>query len=156
LEEAGIDAFDRYVIASEDEQSHGYSEAFGREAMSRLLELEPRPDAVFATSDVQAFGALSALRDAHVRVPDEMAVVGYDDIRISKHIGLTTLRQPMYELGRLAAEKLLARIADPDRVSSHTVFAPHLVARASTLQPAVGATVGEPATLVNLIGASDA
>lgn len=156
LEEAGVTAAGEYVVASEDAESHGYTEAFGREAMFRLLELDPAPDAVFATSDVQAFGALSALRDAHVRVPRDVAVIGFDDIRISKHIGLTTLRQPMYDLGRLAAEKLLSRIADPDRVPAHTVFSPHLVARASSVCMPLPEQADEPATLVNLIGPADA
>jgi LacI family transcriptional regulator len=143
------------VIASDHEESHGYTEAFGREAMFRLLDLEPAPDAVFTTSDVQAFGALSALRDAHVRVPHDVAVVGFDDIRISKHIGLTTLRQPMYDLGRLAAEKLLFRIADPDRIPANTVFSPHLVVRASTVTRPLPQPGSEPATLVHLIGSAD-
>ncbi len=156
LEGAGIEFSDRLVIKSDDRVSHGYTEAFGRDAMAGLLEVRPRPDAVFATSDVQAFGVLCALRDAHLRVPDDVAVIGFDDILVSKYIGLSTLQQPMYEVGRLAAERLLSRLQDPDRVPAHTVFLPRLVRRISSDLHSRRSSETESMTIVNLLGSSDA
>ena len=164
LAESGIESREEYVVASDDEEFHGYTESDGRDAMERLLRADPAPDAVFSTSDVQALGALSALRDAGLHVPEDVAVVGFDDIRLSEYIGLTTLRQPMYELGRLATEKLLTRIAEPDRIPTHTVFSPHLVMRASSvvslgngLSAAAGVvTPGESSGAAGVSGSSDA
>ncbi len=133
LEEAGLQPNDAYAISSDDEETHGYTEAHGHEAMEQLLACDPAPDAVFATSDVQALGAIAALREAGLKVPEDVCIVGFDDIRLSEHLGLSTLRQPMYDLGRLATEKLLSRIAEPDRLPTHTVFSPHLVKRGSSV-----------------------
>ncbi len=103
---------------------------------------------MFATSDVQALGALQALRERGLAAPDDVAVIGFDDIYVSRHIGLSTLRQPMYEMGRLATEKLLARIDEPDRIASHTVFSPRIVARRSTLGSSVQ---GEPEPITRIV-----
>ncbi len=132
LEEAGFPLDAELISVSDDQEQHGFSEAHGYKAMNDLLD-RAQPDAVFVTSDVQALGALQALRERELAAPDDVAVIGFDDIYVSRHIGLSTLRQPMYEMGRVATEKLLARIEDPDRVASHTVFSPRIVARRSTL-----------------------
>lgn len=132
MSEAGQSIDTRLIAASDDLEEHGFSEGQGYRGMSVLLDRE-RPDAVFVTSDVQALGVLSVLRERGLRVPVDVAVIGFDDIYVSRHIGLSTLRQPMYEMGRLATEKLLARIEDPERMASHTVFSPRLVARRSTV-----------------------
>jgi LacI family transcriptional regulator len=73
----------------------------------QLLAQRSRPTAVFASSDVQATGVLAAARAAGLRVPDDLSVVGFDDIEISAYAGLTTVRQPLYESGRLGAAMLL-------------------------------------------------
>jgi len=132
LEEQGLPYDERLVVVSEDPSYHGYSESAGYDAMKRLLQSGTSPDAVFATSDVQALGALRALQEAGLRVPEDVRVVGFDDIMISRHLGLTTIRQPMYEMGRLGAEKLFARIEQPHHEISHTVLSPRLVIRHSS------------------------
>jgi len=109
----------------------GFMEEAGYEAMQQLLALPEPPDAVFACSDVQALGALQALRDHGLRAPDDVAIVGFDDIHTSRHVGLSTLRQPMREMGKLAVQKLLQRIAQPARTPSKTVFAPEYIARST-------------------------
>jgi LacI family transcriptional regulator len=76
-----------------------------------LLERDPRPTAVFASSDVQATGVLAAARAAGLRVPEDLSVVGFDDIEISAYAGLTTVRQPLFESGRLGARLLLEALA---------------------------------------------
>ena len=77
-----------------------------------LLASEPRPTAVFAANDVIAFGALDAARRVGVRVPSELSIVGFDDIDMAGWEGfdLTTVRQPLAEMGRAAASLLIERI----------------------------------------------
>ena len=103
---AGI-AVDPALMAEGD-----YTREGGSAAMRRLLALENPPTAVFAGNDLMAIGALSALRAAGRRVPEDMAVVGYDDIPEAAVTSpaLTTIAVPKYEMGRAAAELLLARI----------------------------------------------
>jgi DNA-binding LacI/PurR family transcriptional regulator len=72
-----------------------------------LLRLPQRPTAVFAASDVQALGVLEAARILGIRVPEELSVVGFDDVEIASHVGLTTIRQPLFESGRRGTELLL-------------------------------------------------
>lgn len=81
-----------------------FTESSGYAAATRLLALEPRPTAVFASNDYMAIGLLSALRDAGVEVPRGMAVAGFDDIAISQYLSppLTTVRVDAYELGERA------------------------------------------------------
>jgi DNA-binding LacI/PurR family transcriptional regulator len=84
----------------------------GYRAMKELLKLgSDMPTALFVASDIQAFGVFKAAREYGVNIPDDIAIVGFDDIELAEFIGLSTLHQPIYEMGRLAVEKLLARIA---------------------------------------------
>lgn len=129
LQEAGLEMDDELVVLTRDTEQHGYTRRAGYTAMQQLLALEQRPDAVFAASDVLAIGALRAIREAGLRVPRDLAVIGYDDIRTSADVGLSTLSQPMFEMGRLATDKLLNRIADPDLPVTHTVFSARLSPR---------------------------
>lgn len=120
------------LIAASDQRPYGFSEAAGYEAMTALLALPERPDAVFIASDAQALGALSALREAGLSAPHDMAVVGFDDIKVAEVVGLSTVRQPMHEMGRLAVERLVARLADSQAPPIQHVFSPTLVVRASS------------------------
>jgi DNA-binding LacI/PurR family transcriptional regulator len=104
----------------------------GRLAMLRLLELPERPTAVFAASDVIAIGAISAIHAAGLEIPDDMAVVGFDDIFLAGYVRppLTTIRVPAYGLGWTAAETLLALIEGEGDVTS-TILETELVVRQS-------------------------
>ncbi len=84
----------------------------GAAAVARLLELSPLPDAIFAANDLMALGALSALRHAGVRVPDDIALIGFDDIPETEIVypQLTTIRQPAHEIGKQAGLLLLKRL----------------------------------------------
>jgi LacI family transcriptional regulator len=138
--EADIALDPSLVVVSEETAYHGYTREGGYDAMRKVLAREgrtPLPDAVFATSDVQALGALRALREAGLRCPEDIALVGFDDIRTSAYVGLTTLSQPMVEMGRTGAEKLLQRIAHPERPVSHTSFSARLVVRETSALPAL-------------------
>jgi LacI family transcriptional regulator len=84
----------------------------GYTATGRLLEHTERPTAIFAANDLMALGAIYGLQDAGLRVPGDVAVVGYDDRDFAKIVkpSLTTVSLPVYEMGQIAAEKLLAQI----------------------------------------------
>ncbi|MDD9348442.1 MULTISPECIES: LacI family DNA-binding transcriptional regulator [unclassified Mumia] len=100
------------------------------------LPADERPDAVFAANDLIAMGMLQAFTRGGLRTPDDIALIGYDDIdyAASAAIPLSSVRQPSREMGRRAAELLLAEIeAGGSGERQHIVFAPELVARASTL-----------------------
>ena len=90
-----------------------YSHASGYQWCLDLLAAEPRPTAVFAGNDVIAFGALDAARRVGIRVPQELSIVGFDDIEMADWEGfsLTTVRQPLAEMGRAASRLLIDRIA---------------------------------------------
>ena len=81
----------------------------------RLLDLPEPPTAIFAASDNQAVGVLKAARERGLSMPKELAVMGFDDVDIADFIGLTTIRQPLEESGRVAVDLLLSRVANPAR-----------------------------------------
>lgn len=93
--------------------AHGLETA--RQQAHRLLSLPEPPTAVFCHSDTQAIGVLRAAHERGLRVPHDLAVVGFDDVEVAEYVGLTTIRQPLEESGRVAVDLLLARLADPDR-----------------------------------------
>ena len=118
------------LVAASDERPFAFSEKGGYRAMKTLLDRNPRPDAVFAASDMQALGAMQAIQEKDLRVPEDLAIVGFDDLELSRCAGLTTLRQPAHTMGARAARALLRRIDGIDSASvSSTVFTPKLVVR---------------------------
>lgn len=109
-----------------------FTHASGVHATWRLLDQRPGIDAVFVASDIMAAGALHALRRAGRRVPDDVAVVGFDDLPLAQHTQppLTTIRQPLERVGSVAAERLLAQL-DGEGDACDPVLPTTLVARAS-------------------------
>ncbi|TDQ55421.1 LacI family DNA-binding transcriptional regulator [Actinorugispora endophytica] len=105
----------------------------GREAAEALLALSPRPTALFAVNDFAAIGAMGAIRDAGLRVGDDIAVVGYNDVPLASElpVALTTVRSPMRAMGREAARTLVRLIAGEDVESAR--LRPELRVRASSL-----------------------
>ncbi|WP_318206368.1 MULTISPECIES: LacI family DNA-binding transcriptional regulator [unclassified Streptomyces] len=112
--------------------------AAGRDAGSRLLGLADRPTAVFCANDLLALGVLQAMYDAGISVPDDMAIVGYDDIEFAAAatVPLTSVRQPAVTMGALAAELLLREIEAEGEATPHehrrVVLQPELVVRRSS------------------------
>jgi DNA-binding LacI/PurR family transcriptional regulator len=108
----------------------------GYEITRQLLRARPGFTAIFAFNDLSAFGAIGALRDAGLRVPDDVSVVGFDDIlgASSHNPPLTTVRQPLRQMGEIAAETIVRRIAAGRSVRSPRIVhvEPELVVRAST------------------------
>jgi DNA-binding LacI/PurR family transcriptional regulator len=82
-----------------------------RSVAVELLSLPERPTAIFAASDTQAFGTLEAARALGIRVPEELSVIGFDDIDVASYVGLTTVRQPLFESGRRGSELLLRALS---------------------------------------------
>ncbi|HWT23653.1 MAG TPA: LacI family DNA-binding transcriptional regulator [Solirubrobacteraceae bacterium] len=114
---------------------HGRADA--RAAAAELLAADPRPTAVFASCDVQAIGVLEAAQAAGVTVPDELSVIGFDNVEAAGFTGLTTIAQPLEESGAVAAELLVRALAGEVVTSRRMPLA--LVERHSTAPAAVGA-----------------
>jgi LacI family transcriptional regulator len=111
LEEEQID-LDHALVAPGD-----FTTPSGHAATLHLLDLTDRPTAIFAANDQMAYGVLRAASARGLRLPDELAVVGFDDTIVAEHVrpALTTVKQPFHEMGKRAAEMLLA-LADAPRV----------------------------------------
>jgi LacI family transcriptional regulator len=123
---------ERRIGVEESLIAHGdYTEASSHEAMLRLLP--QRPDAVFVASDMMALGAQRALRAAGLRVPDDVAVVGFDDMpqAATSNPPLTTVRQPIRRAGALAVETLIDIIENGAEPPRRIILPTELVVRAS-------------------------
>lgn len=132
LEGAGL-RLDRSLIACGQTEKHdGFSEEAGYEAMRSLLQVDPPVSAVFACSDVHAIGAWQALREAGQRVPHDCALVGYDDIKISRFLGLTSVAQNMHEVGRNATDLVLRRLDGENPAAVSRRITPEVRPRASS------------------------
>lgn len=122
-------------VAVEDEliETGDFTEQGGRAAMRELLRRRPGLDAVFAASDVMASGAMLELRAAGRRVPRDVALVGFDDSIVARHVDppLTSVRQPLAAMGRTMAGLLLDEIADRGTGRRGVVLPTQLVVRAS-------------------------
>ena len=110
LNEAGIDLSKKYI-----KQAY-YSQENSREAALELLNMSKRPTAIFAASDIQAISIMKVARQLNLRIPEDLAVIGFDDIDMAEYVDLTTIRQHLDDSGRLSAEMVLARINDPGRI----------------------------------------
>ena len=97
-----------------------------------LLQQPERPSAIFAGNDTLALGVLKAARELGVRVPAEVAVLGFDDADFAEYIGLSTVSQALEESGRLAVELLLSLIADPTRTRQHIRLPLQVISRDTT------------------------
>ena len=129
LSEAGLEPHPGDCVTGE----HGRAQA--RSLARRLLGPARRPTALVAASDTQAVGALEAARELGLRVPEELSVVGYDDIEIAEVLGLTTVRQPLQHSGRRGAELLLAHLRDPGTAPVREVLPTELVERRTSAPP---------------------
>jgi DNA-binding LacI/PurR family transcriptional regulator len=115
--------------------AHGdFSEGSGEAAMRELLERAPELDAVFAASDLMAVGAMRALRASGRKIPDDVAVVGFDDSHAARLTDpqLTSVRQPMEEIGRSLARLLLTQLRNPGKRPASLIVPTELVVRDSS------------------------
>ncbi|WP_062367231.1 LacI family DNA-binding transcriptional regulator [Variovorax paradoxus] len=116
----------------------GFTSQGGYEAMHAILRTEEAPSAVFVCNDLMAIGALRAAHESGVRVPDELSIVGFDDIELSAYTSppLTTVAQPKERIGALAVDMLLERVGGKRRDARKVVLQPELRVRASTARHA--------------------
>ncbi len=130
MADAGLAVDASLIRNSKSTKLDGFTRESGYEVMQQFIALgRHMPSALFVSSDIQAAGALAALADSGMKCPHEISIVGFDDIELASHLGLTTMRQPLIKMGHLAAEFLLARLGDPNREPVHTMFVPELVVR---------------------------
>lgn len=124
----GLPADPDLVVPGDFSQNSGFN------ATKRLLALAHPPTAVFAANDLSAFGAITAIRESGLRVPDDVSVLGFDDIPAAAqfHPALTTVRQPLQQMSRSAVNTLLALIAGIAPASPQVTLPTELVVRAST------------------------
>lgn len=125
LADHGLKLDKSYLVESQYTWQSGYN------SMKELLKNKIIPDAVFCASDIIAIGASYAIREKGLKVPDDIAIVGFDDLFIAAiaEVPLTTIAQPKYELGKIAASKLLA-LMDGKKVKSE-ILEPKLIVRCS-------------------------
>jgi DNA-binding LacI/PurR family transcriptional regulator len=96
-----------------------YTQEQTRQVANELLNLPDPPTAIFAATDFQALGVLKAARQLDIKVPEQLAVIGFDDLDMAEYADLTTISQHLDESGRLAVELLLAQIESPSRPPRH-------------------------------------
>ena len=129
LEEAGISYRPEY-------QKQG--ELGGREAVAiaKQMLVEPdRPTAIFAASDIHAVGVLKAAQELNIRVPQDLSVIGFDGIRDSEHLDITTVCQPLFDSGVVSVNTLLSAINEPSDVPEKIVLPTKLIVRGTTVPP---------------------
>jgi LacI family transcriptional regulator len=129
LDEAGIPFRPEYHRWAE----HGEEQA--RDMAHRLLELAEPPTAIFAASDTQAMGVIQAARDADLRIPEGLSVIGYDDIQAAKYMELTTVHQLLFESGQRGVGLLLETLENPQTEPVHEVLPIELIVRGTTAPP---------------------
>lgn len=130
LEKAGIAFRDDYHGQGE----HGRYEAH-RLAVN-MLSLPERPTAIFAASDTQAMGVMEAARDLNLDVPDALSVIGYDDIELAEYLGITTIRQLLFESGQRGVDILLNALENPSMEPECVKLPTELIVRQTTSRPA--------------------
>jgi DNA-binding LacI/PurR family transcriptional regulator len=134
LTKAGLDP------AGQVSQSGQFTEQFGMSTLPRMLAAAEPPTAAFVASDYIALGVLSAAETAGVRVPEDLSIVGFDDIRFSQYVRprLTTIRSPLDRLAQVGVELLFERLADPEAPARTEVLPVELVIRESARPPQAG------------------
>ena len=127
MTKSGLAILPGYVVNGDFEFQGGYN------GMVELLALETPPEAVFTSNDAMAVGVYHALYQAGMQVPQQMAVMGYDDIELARYLTppLSTIHQPKDALGELAIDTLLHRLSNPDASQQTLVLTPELVVRGS-------------------------
>lgn len=118
----------KLVVEGDTPDRDGFTEKNGYEAMQKILKQKPVPDAIFCSSDIKAIGALKAMREANLKIP----MVSYDNLSISEYIGLSTVHQPMYDMGYRATKYLVDRINNGEHKICDYIHDPDLIIRSSS------------------------
>ncbi|MEX0681308.1 MAG: LacI family DNA-binding transcriptional regulator [Balneolales bacterium] len=123
---------ENFLVTGITRKHSGYSEEAGYESVQIMQERGGLPEAIFCTNDAQAIGVMHALRELGHRVPEDVAVMGYDNIKTARYLGLTTIDQDMYNVGIMATDRLTDMIKNKDLSVIRKVIEPTLVVRNST------------------------
>lgn len=123
---------DQFGSSDELTKNDGFNAEIGSAAIEKLLQLPERPTAVFAAADILAFGAMRALDSAGVAIPSEMAVIGFDDIELASYMSITTMQQPMFDIGCLAINRILEKIEKKDTIIRMEQLSTKLIQRQTT------------------------
>lgn len=131
LRENGLTINPDWIVESQFDFDGGIA------GMEKLLAQSRRPTAVFACSDTIAIGVYQAAWKHGLRIPEDISVIGYDDITLARYLSppLTTVHQPKAELGKIAVETLLERIKNPQKSHRTLLLKPHIVTRHSVAKP---------------------
>ncbi|GAP12671.1 transcriptional regulator, LacI family [Longilinea arvoryzae] len=134
LAEHGLTSRDDYIIYA----SRDYSFKSGKAKARELLAVEPRPTAIFCISDTLALGAITAVKEMGLRVPQDVTVIGFDDVEHTTmfHPYITTVAQPCYEMGKESARLLYALMMQEKQVPRQSILEHRLIVRESTSPPA--------------------
>ncbi|PLW76860.1 LacI family DNA-binding transcriptional regulator [Cohaesibacter celericrescens] len=134
MKQEGLAVPDDYV------QQGDFSYQSGEAATKRLLALESRPTAIYAANDEMAFGAIRAARDEGLSIPQDLSIIGFDDIYLAGAFvpALTTVNQPCLEIGQQAMNRLLAHLAGENPTTEPIVVPTHIVMRETTAPPMKG------------------
>lgn len=130
MRDAQLSVPEEWIVESDFTSPGGY------EAAVQLLDGQ-RPTAIFAGNDMIGIGVLRAAAERNIRVPSDLSLIGFDDIQMSRYVypALTTVGQSILQLGEMAAELLLRRIATPALAVEHRIVGPNIVLRESTAPP---------------------
>ena len=142
--QAGLPVDEGLIMVAESEYQYGrhvYELDTGGHLTERLISSAHPPTAIVANNDLMAMGVLQKLYEKNIRIPEEMSVVGFDDITISRMTcpPLTTVRVPKYEMGRWVAEMLLRRLKSEEPLAPvRMTLTPKLIVRSTTAPPESG------------------
>jgi LacI family transcriptional regulator len=131
LEKFNLPYEKRYIFAGDLKRETGYK------IIHRIIASGDYPRALFVENDLMALGVIQGIKEAGLKVPEDIAVVGFDDIAFASfpEIGLTTVRQPKYEMGKLAATLLLDTITEETATPKKYILEPELIVRTSSCSP---------------------
>ncbi len=132
MREYHIPVDERFFVRGESTKHAGFTEEAGYEAVYRIKELGEFPEAIFCVNDTQAIGAFHGLNRIGLKIPDDIALMGYDNIKFTRYLDLTTVDQQMHKVGMMATRKLAEIIKNPDLGLEQTRIQPILVKRNST------------------------
>lgn len=133
LDKYGIVLDEKYLVSGITKKHAGFSEEAGFEAIKILSDRDSIPEALFCSNDSQAIGAIYALQKMGLSVPEDVAILGYDNIKIARYLDISSIDQLMYEVGTKSIQRLAERYKNKDLPLKQSVIDPVLIPRKSTL-----------------------
>lgn len=140
MKDAGLPVSDDSFISADKlanpellQQNDGFNQQTGEAAIRKIMsDLDNKPTAIFAGSDILAIGAMKSAREAGKSIPGDYSIIGFDDIELASYLSLTTMQQPMYEIGKMAVERIMEKIENKESPVRQVNLSPTLVERATT------------------------